>query len=333
MKEDTFQRVATYADRILFEEDRIVSANEIKSALGGGTDQVRQAHAAWMSGLADRLRRTESIPDLPPTFVKALVESWRDAVDKTREQAKAAWVEHERRANERIAASEQEVIALRAVLEIKEAELTAAQRVIDDTEAALRTQESALAAERVRVEAAERRVMACRETAEQAAQHAHAQIASLHEQLGLAHARQDALERRLVAQLDEQKTARLHLERQIAQKESAWAEAERARQVRSLALTESHAREQSEREALQKHVTVLNQRLVELEARHHHLTLERAVLTEKLDALNSTQQQLRAAFQTAQETIAQLQTELTEQRTEQRIWEQLTQIAKPTREE
>lgn len=328
MKEDTFQRVAAYADRILFEEDRVVSANEIKSAIGGGTDQVRQAHAAWMVGLADRLRQTESIPELPPSLSKALVEAWRDSVETAREQARAALVEHEKRADSRVAALEQDGLALRANLETKETEVTTAKRRIDEAEAVLRTRDNELAAEQARVEAAERRTLEQRETAERLAQQAQAQLASLREQLGIAHERHDALERRLVSQLDEQKIARAGLERQLAENDAQWRAFEKETQMRYTVLAESHIRLQSERDALQKQLTVSNERLTELDAQCHCYALEQAVLTQKLDASNATYQNLAVAYQTAQEIIIQLQTELTVLRTEQRLWEHLTRNEK-----
>jgi prefoldin subunit 5 len=53
------------------------------------------------------------------------------------------------------------------------------------------------------------------------------------------------------------------------------------------------------------------------------------VLTQKFDTLNTTHQNLAAAYQAAQKTMSQIQTELTVLQTEQRLWEQLTQTVMP----
>lgn len=76
MREDTLQRVAHYADWVLLDEHRVVAANEIKQAIGGGTDQARAAHAAWMAELAERLRKVECLPGIPPALGHALVTVW-----------------------------------------------------------------------------------------------------------------------------------------------------------------------------------------------------------------------------------------------------------------
>lgn len=329
VKEETFQRVAEFADRILFEQDRVVTAHEVKVAIGGGTDQVRQAHAAWMAGLAHRLHQTESVPELPPALAKALVEAWRQSVDAAREQAHAAWGEHEKRADARVAEAEQAGLALRAKVEAKEEDLTDAHHRLEQADAMRRTREAELAAERARVDAAQRHAQELREAAERAAHQAQSQFTSLREQLGLAHARHDAVERRLVAQLDEQKRARADLEQQLTQNETQWRAFEKDMQTRYMNLSETHVRLQSEGDAHQKHLTVLTHRLLERDAQTQSLLLEQAVLTQKLETLNTAHSHLLAAHQAAQETIAGLQTELLERRLEQRLWERLTLPSEP----
>lgn len=147
--------------------------------------------------------------------------------------------------------------------------------------------------------------------------------------MGLAHERHDAVERRLVAQLDEQKRARADLERQLTQNEIQWRAFEKDMQTLYTNLSETHVRLQSECDAHQKHLTVLTHRLLERDTQMQSLFLEQAVLTQKLETMNTAHSNLLAAHHAAQETITGLQTELLERRMEQRLWERLTLLPEP----
>lgn len=323
MREDTLQRVAQYADRVLLEEHRVVTANEIKQAIGGGTDQVRAAHAAWMAELAERLRKVESMPGIPPTLSHALVAAWREVVDEAQQHATAALTEHEQKATDRVTAAEQRMAELHAVLAEKDLESNALRLRLDQREAAFYLQETELAGERAKVHAGITQLQDQKASADRAHLQMQAHLKALRDQLDTAYQRSDAQEQRYVILLEEQKAARVKLEHRLAETEVAARESTQQHHHKNIALAESNARLRTELSVTQKQHERLSQRATALEAAQHDLQLSNSLLTEKLNASQADHTQLAASIQEHRETISTLQSSLAALKAEQHVWEQI----------